>query len=385
MNRRPLILAVLIAVVLLVATGLAGSLYYTGKYLHVKQSQIRESTRVALYQTQTQAAITPSSTSTLTPTYTPTSTFTSTLTPTQTNTITLTPTFTLTPSETPSPTFTLTPTIAPEFVLCDAIVVGTDRALYPIPSLGHRFFNEMLELDTELRVYGKLADWGWYKVDVNGDHGWMRTDHVFITGPGSCKPNAYDLHFLLDQIQPDDELILEDTFAKNTNIWINSVGEHMHVDAGAQREAQLEIMSTGEDTISTTNPKIDNISNFRLLTSFTLKTPIYDDAVVGIRFRDNGMNYYQVDLSFGNCQLVIKETEKEIFSVDLNQNTCLNRQYDLLLSVNDANDLVVQINGFDPISINLPDSTDISSHGRIKIVVFNVNMLVDYLVVTALK
>lgn len=355
MNRRVAILTALICIGIVIACVMAGSTYYAritvpmGITQEISQT-LGAATVNALNASGTESAI---------------------------------QTLAAIPTITPLPSPTLTPTLIPPITTCDAEVVGTSRALYPVPGQGHALFNKIIETGTIVKVVGRLSDAGWYKTEASGASGWMKSNSLKLLN--SCRPTVLDLHYLANWLNPDETLVLDDTFSSNTNVWIDAASQKtILVNTTPQGDAILSIQSNNEKIITTTNPRVSNVSAFKLYTSLTADK-VNNDSRFGFRFRDSGTDYYQLSFSPKSCKIDIYATSELIFSNNINPQICIDRYYDIFLSLSPDYKLEIQINGFDPISVNLQDPSGRYASGKINIVTNNIDIGIDHIVITAPK
>lgn len=356
MNRRVAILTALICLGIVVACVIAGSTYYARVTVPIGITQ-------EIAQTQNAATLTSLSAS---------------------STESVIQTLTAVPTITPLPSPTLVPTSAPQIVICDAEVQGTSRAAYPVPGQGHTSFNKIIEAGTIVKVVGRLADNGWYKVDISGEPLWMKSSSLRLLN--SCRPTIFDLHYLMNWLNSEEILILDDTFSANANIWIDGTSqENILVNTTSQGESILNIQSSNsERVVTTTNPRVSNISAFKLYTSLTTDK-VNDQSYFGFRFRDTGSEYIQLTLLPSSCKINVYTTKNLVYSNNINPKACVDRYYDIYLSLSKDYKLEIQINGFDPISINLQDPDGKYSNGKINLVANKIDISLDYIVITAEK
>ncbi len=354
-NRRVMILTALICLGIVIACAIAGSTYYSRVTVPIGLTQELGQTQVAATETSLSllAADSASQTQQAMPTFTPL----------------------------PSPT--LVPTSAPQSTICDAEVAGTTRNIYPIPGQGNISSSKLIIAGSVVKVLGRLEDNGWYKIEYNNDIGWMKSDSLQILN--ICKPTIFDLHYLANWLDQNESLILDDTFSANANIWINAAtSENILVSTTQKGESVLNIKSSDETIITTTNPRVFDVSSFKLYTSFATDQ-VSEQSYFGIRFRDSGSEYFQVSFLPSSCKIDIFATNKLIYSNKLNPKTCIDRYYDLYLSLSDDYKLEIQINGFDPITVNLQDPDGRYSSGKIDLAANKIELNLDYIVITAPK
>lgn len=355
MNRRVAILTLLICLGIVIACVIAGSTYYTRVTVPIGITQEISQTQSAATSTSLSVFATESAIQTLT----------------------------ALPTITPLPSPTLVPTSAPQVANCDAEVQGTSRAAYPVPGQGHTSFNQIIEAGTIVNVVGRLGDNGWYKVEIDGKSGWMKSNSLRLLN--SCRPTIFDLHYLAGWLNSDETLILDDTFSSNANIWLDNISqENLLINTTSQGESILNVQSDSERIITTSNPLTSNISAFKLYTSVTADK-VNDQSYFGFRFRDTGSEYIQLTFLPASCKINIYSTKKLVYSNNLDPKTCVDRYYDIYLYMSSEYKLEIQINGFDPISINLQDPDGKYTNGNIGLVANKVDLAFNYIVITSPK
>jgi hypothetical protein len=282
------------------------------------------------------------------------------------------------PTITPSPT--VTPTIAP-YVSCDAVVQGTNRYLYPVPSFGYnRALTELIPPNTVIQVIGKLPNFGWVKVHFHGSEGWMRSAYIAYV-ESSCNPNTYPLSFLLGNMPVGNRVIVDDTFANNANSWTDSSGVTLSATIQSG-DAYLEVNASGLEHVTTDALKLNN--NW---TAFDLNTSISyrfadKNSYFGFRFRDTGLNYYQVTIAPYSCSVSVYRTEDLLYQATLNPIVCSDKYYSIELSLDSSYSLALRINGYDPITLTLQDPNGLYVNGGIQFVANAVDLNWNYIVIT---
>jgi hypothetical protein len=285
------------------------------------------------------------------------------------------------PTHTPSQTPTMTVTVPPQEVTCDATIQGISRAVYPVPGQGHFDSYTAVEDNANVKIIGRLADRGWYKVEVNGTQGWVKSDSLRMEG--SCEPTVYDLHHLANWLGSEERLVLEDTFAANQNAWIDATTRDIFsIRSNAQDGAQLEVNTHQETLVTTINPRLASLTAFRLYTSFTVDDKS-DQSYVGVRFRDSEVNYYQVILTPETCNVSVYATNNLFYSDQLDPRICQALYYDMILTLSNDYKLGLQVNGYDVILIDLQDPDRQYGQGSIKLVVNQLDVKFDYIVILA--
>lgn len=379
-NPRVVQIIVGVAVVFILVCGVAGTSYYWGKFkpeqiaiaaTKTQMQAVNESTAMFLSEvaktenaaaTQTQAAI---------PTFTQTPTITPTDEPS--------PTPTSTPTDIPTPTQTIPPPMSD----CVAKIGSVDRLMYPWPDLGQFSFGTNIPANASLKVTGKLADRSWYQVNFNGKMGWLQSKNLILSG---CQPNQFDLHYLQNWVGSTEKVVIDDTFAQGRYEWVTSLGQNLLTEIGSDGEGQLTVTAgTGPVTASTIRLQGGGLPAFTLRSAFTRSNP-KPDYYVGVRFRDNGASFYQIQLELGpdTCQMSIYATSELLHSIAMPPIVCYNAAYDFELSITNDNKLQLKVNGYEIISaFSLPDPNGIYSNGNVGLVVNDGDAVFDFIVVTA--
>lgn len=263
-------------------------------------------------------------------------------------TLTAAPTFTPLPSVTPSPTLASTPTLIPTQMLCDAKVSGVERALYFAPGVGYRY--KVIGVGTPVKVLGRFADRGWLKVSANNEDGWMRSDSIKFDNNNCNNATVYSISYLLGLDRPDTTILLNDTFASGENTWYDSTSTNLVPVADVTGEQQLVINTKSREVISTDNSNIVDNQAFRLITSVSL-TNIIDDGFVGIRFRDDGTNYYEIQLFPGEiCNVNVIASGQKINNFTMDRKACVTNSMYIELSFSSSYLLDLRVNGYDVMS-----------------------------------
>jgi hypothetical protein len=353
MNKRILLLTTLVSAVIVVICVMAASLYNSARTVPAIQTQ--EGLRAEFYAEETASSVAA--------------------------TVSSKQTQDAIPTNTPLPSPTVTPTIAPEAITCAAIIQGTTRAIYPVPGQGFSYFSQPLASGTEVTILGRLTDRGWQKIEADGVQGWIRDDGLSTSG--SCQPTIFDLHYLQNWVGPTEQLLLEDTFAFG-DPWMDSNGSTLLTKASSTGEAMLEVLATNEVLLSPPKLTKTDISAFKIFSSITVDQ-VREDSFIGVRFRENGSNYYQVELFPKKCLLVVYDSENLVYSNELDPAICIDRYYDISAALAENNRFELQINGFDPISMNLQDSGGQQTHGSVKMAANNIGMQLNYFVLVAPK
>jgi hypothetical protein len=293
------------------------------------------------------------------------------------------PTITPTPTSTPTPTFTPTATQPAAVVGCPATVGGDNRVMYTVPG-GGRLKNAVNFPGGEtVTLVGRLRDAGWYQVKTDaGQIGWMRSDSLTLN-QANCQPNTYDLSYLLG-LTTGRRVVADDTFVSNENGWTNQAGAPLSPVISPYGDAQLVINTNGMDELRPSNSALKHVPSFLLATSFS-RLDFFSNSYVGVRFRDNGLTYFEVRI-LRDCTLVVLAVNQPIFTrpIDPGANTCSDNQEDwLMVSLTPDYRLTVQLNDAEPVDVELQDPSNLYTGGGIEMVVSQARATFSYWVVTA--
>jgi hypothetical protein len=293
------------------------------------------------------------------------------------------PTITPTPSNTPTPTATPTNTAPPAVVECSAAVTGgEERRLYPVPGGGQMRDALLMPRGAPVTIIARLEDNGWLQVRSEaGDIGWMRSD-ALAPEPANCQANIYDLSYLLG-LAEGREVIADDTLISNENAWTNGEGEPLSPVLNAYGEAQLILNTNSLDRIRPGSRRLQELPAFELVTSFS-RVNLLSDSYVGVRFRANGLTYYEVRVQ-RNCQVGVYAINELVFTrpVAAGENTCTDDQEDWLrVNFTADNVLTVQLNDADSFEVHLEDSAGLYANGGIEFVVNHARASFSYVVIT---
>jgi hypothetical protein len=291
---------------------------------------------------------------------------------------------TITPTPTNTPTSTPTPTATPpaDVVECPASVSGTDRFMYPVPGGGRVTDAILLERDSQVSVIGRLKDQGWVHVQIaGGADGWMRSDVLAPNVPG-CEANVYDLSYLLGMA--DQEVVVDDTFVSNENGWVNAAGDALSPVLAFNGDAQLVLSTNTVEQLRPSSARVKEVPAFDVVTSFTREN-FFSDSYIGVRFRDNGLTYYEVRI-LRNCQIAVYAVNQPVFTrpIDAGANNCTDQQDDwLMVSFTADYRLTIQINDAEPVEIRLEDPAGLYTGGGLELVVGRARATFSFIVVTA--
>jgi hypothetical protein len=265
-------------------------------------------------------------------------------------------------------------------MLCDAKVSGVERALYFAPGVGYRY--KVISVGTPVKVLGRFADRGWLKVSANNEDGWMRSDSIKFDNNNCNSATVYSISYLLGLDQPDTTILLNDTFASGENTWYDSSSTNLVPVADVTGEQQLVINTKSQEVISTDNSNIADNQAFRLITSVSL-TNIIDDGFVGIRFRDDGTNYYEIQLFPGEiCNVNVVASGQKINNFTMDRKACVTNSMYIELSFSSSYLLDLRVNGYDVMSsYKFNDLNSQYTDGTIRFVVNKSKAAFDFVTV----
>jgi hypothetical protein len=294
------------------------------------------------------------------------------------------PTITPTPSNTPTPTATPTHTAPAAVVECTATVTGSEeRRLYPVPGGGQMRDAVLLPRGGAVTIIARLEDNGWLQVRSEaGDIGWMRSD-ALAPDPPNCQTNIYDLSYLLG-LAEGREVIADDTLISNQNGWVNGEGEPLSPVVNAYGDAQLILNTNSLDRVRPGSRRLQDLPAFELVTSLS-RVNLLSDSYIGVRFRANGLTYYEVRVQ-RNCQVGVYAINELVFTrpVATGANTCTDEQEDWLhVNFTADNVLTVQLNDADAFEVHLEDSAGLYANGGVEFVVNHARASFSFVVVTA--
>ncbi len=295
------------------------------------------------------------------------------------------PTITPTPTRTPTPTFTPTATPPAAVVECPATVAGTDRFMYPVPGGGRVADAILLDRDSTVTVIGRLKDQGWVHVEITGGaQGWMRSD-VLSPQLSGCQANVYDLSYLLGLADPasGNEVVVDDTFVSNENGWVNAAGEGLSPVLSNSGDAELVLSTNTLELLQPSRARVKDVPAFQVATSFNREN-FFSDSFIGVRFRDNGLTYYEVRI-LRNCQVAVYAVNQRIFTrpIDAGANNCTDQQDDwLMVSFTADYRLTIEINDAEPVEVRLEDPAGLYTGGGIELVVGRARATFSFVVIT---
>ena len=299
-------------------------------------------------------------------------------------TLTAVPTPTLTPTLIPSPTLPASPTSAPLAKICSAKVAGADRAFYLFPGIGYKGY-ENIGVGSPVSVLGRYPDRGWYKVSINGKEGWIRSNFVRLDD-ANCAPTVYSVSFLLGLDQSGMAPLLNDTFASNDNVWTDSTGAIIKSTPDTQTgEQQLVLNAQTQMVVGSDNRFVQDISGFYLVTSVTFSSSVEDNGFLGIRFRDNGTNYYEIRIFPGvSCHVNVFTTGQDITTFLMDPKACISNSYFIEMSFSSKNSLNLNVNGYGVVSsFNFKDTDGLFTNGAIKLVANKGKAFFDFITITS--
>ena len=130
--------------------------------------------------------------------------------------------------------------------------------------------------------------------------------------------------------------------------------------------------------------RVKEVPAFQVATSFNREN-FFSDSYVGVRFRDNGLTYYEVRI-LRNCQIAVYAVNQPVFTrpIDAGANNCTDQQDDwLMVSFTTDYRLTIEINDAEPIEITLEDPAGLYTGGGLVLVVGRARATFSFIVVTA--
>jgi hypothetical protein len=291
--------------------------------------------------------------------------------------ITPEPSLTATPKTTPIPFSTYTP--FPLQILCSARVTR-DTFLYPVPSIGYKSQENVMSgssITVIAGVYGK----DWYEVRLDGIQGWLR-GYLFEFSEPNCRPATYPLSYLLGIDYSSVTVLLDESFGLNQYTWIENNGLSLQPTyEGAS--AKLIVQSYHNLQKITSNDFLKSVSSFNLVTSIEIRQ-FELGSFFGVRFSDNGSNYYEVQFYPSMCSVDIISEKQKLEEFVMNRDICSDGFYYLEMSIVSGNQVNLSVNGNDVISLVLEGNNNFSD-GKISFVVNNANIAFDYILIMTPK
>lgn len=284
------------------------------------------------------------------------------------------------------PTATATQTSAPIAKICSAKVVGDTRAFYLFPSIGYKGYQNV-SVGTPINILGRWPDKGWYKVSINNAEGWMRNNSI-RPDDASCDPVVYTVSYLLGLDEPGSTPLLNDSFASNENVWTDGTGSTIRPTTDpATSEQRLVIESEAQSILEPDNRSIRDVTAFRLVTSVELSSFNASQGFLGIRFRDNETNYYELRIFPGTlCEVHILATNQEINNFLMDRKACISNSYYIDLSLSPDSILGLAVNGYVVISsFNLKDNEGLFENGKVRLVVNQGKAAFDFITILSLR
>ena len=283
---------------------------------------------------------------------------------------------------TAQPTFTFTPTTPPTSTpipaqnVCLGRTDGVIRNMTRFPAINYKSPIQ-IPANSTVKVVGRFEDRGWIKIMYEGNEGWIKRDLVEIEP--NCDETTYSPSYLLGISKEGVKVLLDDSFYSNATNWMRRNGEQILTET-KNGEGVLFFSSEGKEEISATSPKLVEINEFSLVTH-VMRQVSSSDTYIGFRFRDNGVNYYEIQIS-PSCQVNVFDSGNLIASPSIEKDACINTiSFFIEMNLSSDNKLEIRVNGYDPVLINLPDPMGIMNGGTIRLVANNTKATYEYLVI----
>lgn len=287
------------------------------------------------------------------------------------------------PTSTSIPTSTATSTPPPIVTPCQAQVTANlaTLSLYPGAYNG----NDLTVTNGNIvNVIGRVKDGGWYLVQhLDGKMMWARSDTIQFSDSGCTLPQQ-SLAYLLGLINNNSKIVVDETFSGNEYFW-NIDGESQSPLITSYNDAYLQINSRNAYAkfLNSDRAILPNEELFTLLMNFE-RLNVSTDSYVGVRFRSNKINYYELRI-LPTCALEIYKNEKLLFSQNVltGRNNCKDELADtLLMQLKPENTLSVSVNGSIPVDIALGEMEMTFPEGIFEISAFRSIVNFYYLVIT---
>jgi hypothetical protein len=165
---------------------------------------------------------------------------------------------------------------------------------------------------------------------------------------------------------------------------VNAAGESLSPVLAFDGDAQLVISTSSVEQLRPSSPRVKEAPAFDLATAFTREN-FFSDSYVGVRFRDNGLTYYEVRV-LRNCQIAVYAVNSLVFTrpLEAGANTCTDEQADwLMVSFTADNRLTIQINDAEPVEVLLEDPSGLYTGGGVELVIGRAKATFSFIVITA--
>ena len=178
-------------------------------------------------------------------------------------------------------------------------------------------------------------------------------------------------------------VVVEETFSGNEYFWnINDVPQSPIVTSYNDAYLELESRIAASAVLASSRAKLGVREPFSLLLGYE-RGNISTDSYVGVRFRSDGANFYELRI-LPSCALEVYKREQLLFSqvAPMNENDCNDNIADgLSLNLDNNNVLTVALNDSLPIEINLGDFDFDYLDGYFELVAFRSTVKFYYMVI----
>jgi len=212
---------------------------------------------------------------------------------------TLTSSPTLIPSPTGTPTLIPTPTLTPTQSLSKCAISG-GGLIYPLPSKAFAQFARTIS--PVITVLAQADKTGWYLVNYEKSKtGWMNIENLRFDS--SCVPVSTNMEFLTGWDQDGKRVFMDDFYTTDFG-WKTDEGD-LTVVTNDKKTYVLPLGGSSAQQAYLKNQPFDLSGNFSLYTSFAY---VRSAKYFGVRFWDDGTNYYEVRVTT-NCDLEVYDGE----------------------------------------------------------------------------
>lgn len=289
-----------------------------------------------------------------------------------------------------SPISTDTATIPPPS--CNATIVGGERVAYTQPSRGTSISGFILPNNSQVTIYAKLGDPGWWQINYQGQVGWVRND--FIQRDNNCESLPTRGLFSLLTIPTGYKPVIDDTFSGTHNPWVSQSNNPITVffpDAFGDYNLKIRAVSKSPSSARLLYETPIDIGNFETQMSY-LPTYYNNNGYVGLRYHINRLNNSYLEFrTFFDCQTGIykidgsTETTIAIYppAIPSEESSCHNSTEDYLRIAVGNNTLSGQINNLDIPSTLAIDPSGEYATGDLELIAYNVIVDFYFLLVTA--
>lgn len=287
------------------------------------------------------------------------------------------------PTNTSTPTNTPLPTPQPASNICSATLTRDKVDVFTLPGGSILKDSVRLDINSPVSVLGRVKDEGWYFVQTLESKRWVRSDYIKLDDP-DCSLVEFSLAYLLGYLDNGAKIVVDETFSGNEYFWnVNDDPQFPLLTDYREAYLSLEDRNGTQKILSSPKSIVNANTPFTLIVSFD-RLNISSDSYPAIRFRSNGLNYYEVRI-LPNCEVSVYKTDLLLLTqkavTDENGCGADGISDSLRLDLNADNTLAVTVNDSTAIDINLGEADVNQTEGKIELVAFRSVISLYYLVV----